>query len=240
MAYRGSVAHGMYIPNSIDDVDLMGLNVPGRGYYHGLDSFGHSDTVEIKQGHWDIVCYEARKAIRLLTQGNPNILSLLWLKDEHYLQLSTPAMLLIENRDLFMTQRLIPAFIGYAQGQLHRMQLNTFEGYMGEKRKSLVEKFGYDTKNAAHCIRLLRMGSEAAREGVLKVNRLSIDADELLAIKRGEFPLSEVKGMAENALMFMRQAEQDTVLPESPNLRKIHELTMAVIEKGMALYEYHR
>lgn len=31
---------------------------------------------------------------------------------------------------------------------------------MGEKRKQLVAKHGYDTKNASHLIRLLRMGME--------------------------------------------------------------------------------
>jgi len=33
-------------------------------------------------------------------------------------------------------------------------------GYLGDKRKQLVLKHGYDAKNAAHLIRLLRMGIE--------------------------------------------------------------------------------
>jgi len=52
---------------------------------------------------------------------------------------------------------------------------------MGAKRKSLVEKFGYDTKNAAHLILLLRMGIEFLSVGVLHVKRH--DAQELLEIK---------------------------------------------------------
>lgn len=240
MAYRGSIAHGMYIPdtdpNSIDDIDLMGINVPGRSYYHGLEGFGHSDTVEIKHGHWDIVCYEAKKAIRLLAAGNPNVLSLLWVDDEHVLQTSTPGFLLRASRNLFMTQRIIPAFIGYAQGQLHKMEHNVFEGYMGAKRKALVEQFGYDTKNASHCIRLLRMGTEAILSGRMLVNRTGIDADELLAIKRGEYKLEAIKALAESHLDNLRMAEKITDLPPLPDMARIGELTMEIVEQGMALH----
>ena len=40
LAYRGSVAHNMYVPKSdpqsIDDVDLMGFVIPDAQYYFGL------------------------------------------------------------------------------------------------------------------------------------------------------------------------------------------------------------
>jgi predicted nucleotidyltransferase len=81
--YRGSVAHGMYEPPenplSIDDKDTMAICVPSLDYYYGLLEYGSRGTREIKRGEWDVVIYEARKAVRMLAQGNPNILSLLWL-----------------------------------------------------------------------------------------------------------------------------------------------------------------
>ena len=64
------------------------------------------------------------------------------------------------------------------------MERNACKGYMGEKRKRLVEKFGYDTKNASHLIRLLRMGMEFLVDGELHVERE--DAKELLRIKGRE------------------------------------------------------
>lgn len=79
--YRGSVAHGMYIapkdPLSIDDKDVMYFCVPPIRYYTGLKQFGTRGTLEIKRAEWDIVIYEARKAISLLAQGNPNVLCML-------------------------------------------------------------------------------------------------------------------------------------------------------------------
>jgi hypothetical protein len=44
-------------------------------------------------------------------------------------------------------------------------------GYMGEKRKELVLEHGYDSKNAAHCVRLLRMAKEIFETGGMTVYR---------------------------------------------------------------------
>ena len=68
-------------------------------------------------------------------------------------------------------------------------------GYMGQKRRELVRRVGYDAKNAAHLIRLLRMGIEFLTEGTLHVERA--DAPELLDIKRGAWPLEKVKAESE-------------------------------------------
>ena len=51
------------------------------------------------------------------------------------------------------------------------------------KRKRLVEQYRYNTKNAAHLIRLLRIGIEFLRDGELIVDRGGYDAQDLLAVK---------------------------------------------------------
>ena len=65
LGWRGSIAHGMYVPNSdpnsIDDKDVMGICVPDIYHYFGLSSFGRKGTKEIyRELHgimWDIVFY---------------------------------------------------------------------------------------------------------------------------------------------------------------------------------------
>jgi len=68
LAYRGSVAHGMYVPpeeeNSTDDVDLMGIVLPSDPYYYfGLKNWGAkgSGTKEIFEGQWDCVYYSLKR-----------------------------------------------------------------------------------------------------------------------------------------------------------------------------------
>jgi predicted nucleotidyltransferase len=195
LGYRGSIAHGMYIPNSdpnsIDDKDLMAVCVPPIDHYLGLKQYGSRGTKEIKENEWDIVIYEATKMIRMLMNGNPNVLSMLWLEDKHYIKRTKAGQLLIDNRDLFVGKHVYKSFVGYASGQLKRMTHFSFEGYMGEKRKKLVDKYKFDVKNASHLIRILRMGIEFLIEGKLTVERF--DSQQLLEIKRGEWSLEKVK-----------------------------------------------
>lgn len=81
LCWRGSVAHGMYVPksdpDSIDDKDVMGVYVGALEHYLG---FGRKDVYEQWAGEWDCVFYELRKFITLLLNSNPNVLSLLWVK----------------------------------------------------------------------------------------------------------------------------------------------------------------
>lgn len=59
-------------------------------------------------------------------------------------------------------------------------------------RRALEEKSGYDTKHASHLVRLMRMGYEILSTGSVIVNRQGLDADELLAIKNGEWTFEQV------------------------------------------------
>jgi hypothetical protein len=111
-----------------------------------------------------------------------------------------------------------------------KMERGSKQGYMGERRMALVERFGFDCKNASHLIRLLRMGIEFLRDGELIVDRGGYDAAELLAIKRGEWSLERVK--AEAARLFIRAEEtQDrSTLPVKPDEKHVNELCMQIVE----------
>lgn len=236
VAYRGSIAHGMFVPgtdpHSVDDRDIMAVCLPPLNYYFGLKEFGSRGTQEIKQGEWDIVVFELKKFIRLLSRGNPNVLAMLWLKPAHYLKLTEIGRHLLAHRDLFVGRHVYHSFSGYAHSQLHRMTHLAFKGYMGEKRKGLVEKFGYDTKNAAHLIRLLRMAIEFLKDGVLQVERE--DASELLAIKRGEWTLDQVKVEADRLFPLAQEAYDQSDLPQQPDREKIDRLCTEMLEMRFA------
>jgi predicted nucleotidyltransferase len=122
LGYRGSIAHNMYIPStdpdSIDDKDIMGVFVGPVEHYLG---FGSNDVKEKFIGEWDAVSYEVGKFIRLLLKCNPNVLSLLWLSDQHLFYEQPLGARLRANKQIFVTSAAYHSFIGYAQGQLRRM-----------------------------------------------------------------------------------------------------------------------
>lgn len=202
--YRGSHAHGTYInPEQdpefgTDDIDLMHVVVPPPDFYLGLNTYGRQGTLEIKDGPYDVVSYEVRKFVNLLCKGNPNVLSLLWLDGGKW-GLTYPAhwgyapgWALVRERDRFtQTQATISAFVGYAYAQQAAMRRDpTHRAYMGERRKGLAQRFGYDVKHAAHLVRLARMVYELVRTGTLVVRRP--DADQIQGIKRGFWTLDQV------------------------------------------------
>ena len=298
LAYRGSIAHGMYVnksdPNSIDDVDLMGIVIGARKHYFGLHEWGSRGTKEVKDGPLDIVYYEIRKVFSLLLQGNPNVMSLLWLREQDYIVLKPAARRIIYNRNLFAGKHVYNAFAGYAHQQLTKMETRdpselrmylalTYEakfrgvhpnhrgerieypdnhdmasgeaknaeamgddrlvanlrsymkkgenlGYLGDKRKGLVLEHGYDSKNAAHCVRLLRMASEYLRSGVLTVFRP--DADELLDIKRGRWELSRVKAHADELFAEMRESRDKSPLPDEPDREGAESLLVEILSEN--------
>lgn len=238
LGYRGSISHGMYSnpnkdSNSIDDKDAMGIYISPIDCYFGLDKHRHYER-QIKE--WDVVSYELIKAMTLLTNANPNVLGLLWLRNVDYIHVMPAGQKIINNRKLFVSKKLYHSFSGYAHGQLHRMTHFKFEGYMGEKRKMMVEQFGYDPKHAAHCIRLLRMGIEFLNEGELHVFRE--DAQQLGEIKRGEWTLDQIKTEADRLFKRAEEAYDRCQLPNQADREKINELTVEILRDHFKMDRY--
>lgn len=237
-AWRGSVAHGMFDgphPDSIDDKDTIAVVVPSIGYFYGLKEFGSKGTQERKVDVWDTVIYDVRKTLRMLAQGNPNILSLLWLPDSGYINVNAGGQLILDSRKLFTGRWCYKSFVGYAKGQMHKMTHGAKQGYMGEKRQLLVERHGYDCKNAAHLIRLLRMACEFLRDGELIVDRGGLDATELLDIKHGDWTLEQVQAEAQRLFARADAIYDKCSLPSVPDMDAINQLCMEVV--FLELYE---
>lgn len=289
LGWRGSVAHGMYVPSndpdSIDDKDVMGVYVNPVEHYLG---FGRSEVKEKWEGPYDCVFYEVRKMVSLLLNCNPNVLSLLWLKDNSIIYKSLLGQRLQDNRDIFITKKAYHSFNGYAYGQFKRMthmnqdtladietrrvgliaagcsvsdgeitlppgasddliskknqydeiRSKYYKGYMGSKRRELVERFGYDCKNAAHLIRILRMGIEFLTDGTLYVERE--DKHELMDIKRGAWPLEKVKTEAERLFQLAQESYVRSPLPPEPDRKRAEQLVIGIVSDYHKLRERRR
>ena len=229
VGYRGSIAHNMYIPNtdpnSIDDIDLMGVFLAPVEHYIGITKT--RETIERFVGKYDVVSYEYIKFVKLLLKSNPNVLSLLWIRENHYLERYDYGKILVDNRDLFVSKEAYKSFTGYAYAQLKKMEKFNFNGYMGKKRKALVDKFGYDTKNASHCIRLLKMGVEFLTTGELNVFRS--DASMLLRIKTGKWTLEQVKAEAMRLFKLADEAYVRSKIPDRPSYDKVESIVKDVM-----------
>jgi hypothetical protein len=115
-----------------------------------------------------------------------------------------------------------------------------FGGFMGDKRRNLVKRVGYDSKNASHLIRLLRMSVEFLGTGEFKVKRTGLDAEELLDIKRGNWPIEQVKQHAQELFAQARETYEKSTLPEEADSAAAEMVTMEIISSNLSsrLSEY--
>ena len=159
LCWRGSVAHGMYVPksdpDSIDDKDVMGIYIGPLEHYLG---FGRDDVYEQWEGEWDCVFYELRKFIGLLLNCNPNVLSLLWLKPNGIIYESPLGERLREHRNLFVTKKAYHSFSGYAHAQFKKMiSFNQEAQALMQQLEGQLASFGIDPEScdAGHSLRTL-------------------------------------------------------------------------------------
>ena len=234
--FRGSIAHGLTIKPEddvmygIDDEDTFSIYSYPKEYYLSLESYYHNGEVkETKEGSQDDVAYEIRKTIHLLSGCNPNVMTYLYNRPDHYFTISKGGQMLLDNRSIFLSRRKVyMAYAGYAYGQLKKLNTGAYRGYMGDKRKKIVDEIGYDTKNAMTLVRLLRNGRELLLDGKMDVYR-EHDKDFLISIKRGLFSMDEIQKMADDEFHENEEAYKKSTLPEENSREKINELLVDIL-----------
>lgn len=187
----GSSCHGTAIDGT-DDRDEMGIFIEPPEYVCGLTSCDHyvyrtqPEGVRSGPGDLDLVMYSLRKYCRLAAHGNPTVLLLLWLPD--YIKSSHFGRRLVGMREAFVSQESGKRFLGYLTGQKASLC-----GARAKRvnRPELIEKYGFDTKSAAHALRLAYQGVEllTTRNMVLPIQEPQVSI--LRAIRRGEVSLAD-------------------------------------------------
>lgn len=111
----GSHAYGTN--NADSDLDVRGVAVNSKAEILTNENFE-----QFVDKATDTTIYSFNKIIQLLSNCNPNVIELLGLRPEHYLLISPIGQELLDNKDLFLSQRAIYTFGGYARQQFYRLQ----------------------------------------------------------------------------------------------------------------------
>ncbi len=114
----GSHAYGTN--NAGSDIDVRGLCIPPRKYFHGY--LEHFDQLVLHDTTQDFVDYNLVKFMEMAAKCNPNAVEILFTDPKHHLHVSPIGDRLLDNRDLFLSKKAKHTFAGYAVSQLGRIK----------------------------------------------------------------------------------------------------------------------
>jgi hypothetical protein len=247
LATVGSTAHGISVSQTGpegDDLDLLGMYVPPRHQVYGLIEAkplvwrSKPEGIKSEAGDVDLTLHPARKFIGLAAKGNPTILAALFSPEQHVDQFGNAPMSLVmgaRNDGLFRSLSAGYAFRGYAEQQ-HKRLLGE-RGQMKVNRPELISAHGFDTKYAAHVLRLCHQGVVFMEVGVMPMPVTGFEADEILAVRRGDRSFDNAVEMIGEARERLNQAIgvcERAGMSHYPDTKRLDDLLLRVHEAAWA------
>lgn len=135
LTVAGSRAYGMHTESS--DLDVKGVFVPPLRYYFGTQKIEQLDGEWIKnytsllnEHQLDVAnkngmegtVFEIRRFLDLAAGANPNILDILFCRDEDVIYKNLAGFWLRSVRKKFLTKKCLHTFVGYATAQAKRIE----------------------------------------------------------------------------------------------------------------------
>lgn len=117
----------------------------------------------------------------------------------------------------------------YRAAMRHWEAYETWKSERNPGRAALEKQHGYDTKHAAHLLRLMRTGLELLETGELRVRRP--DAVELIAVRDGALSYDDLLAQAAGLESRMGAAARTTSLPDQIDHGLVDGLAMELIRR---------
>lgn len=184
----GSYAYGTNVEGS--DIDIRGVALERENEIIGLSNF---DLFENKTT--DTVIYSFMKIISLLMSCNPNTIELFGVNPEHILKISKEGKLLLDNVDMFLSQKAVNSFGGYANQQLRRLQnsLARNEYSHSEKEKHLNDKI--NQMIVLFNERYENFNNDSIKVYIDESNKEEYDTEMFMDINLQHYPLRDFKNI---------------------------------------------
>lgn len=157
LAIRGSQAYGTNIETS--DIDLAGVFIQSKD-----DILGNKYIEQINDSKNDIVIYEIKRYLELLSSNNPNILELLNTPKECILFKDPLFDKILKHREKFITKICANSFGGYAIQQIKKAK--------GQNKKQNWEKDKVTRKDVLDFLYVLKDGKSIPWKHFSRKNNL--------------------------------------------------------------------
>lgn len=185
-------------------------------------------------GDLDLLLYDVRHWAKLAIAGNPQVHLPLYVGDEWVVMSNDLGETARRERARFMSSHVASKSLGYMTAQYEQMM-----GLRGKSvnRPDLVARHGYDTKFAAHMIRLGVQTLSVLNDGVIVTPLPTAEAEYVTSIRNGEVAQSDVIGRYGEirAEVERRLDNHQHDLPELPDVEWIEDWVYEVIKGASAV-----
>lgn len=245
----GSRGYGTYHDNS--DFDIVGISIPKKAVYFpssaGLICDYDDDIIPVfkkyksenktldpsTQKEYEFIVYGIAHFFKLALENSPNILDVFYFPEEYVKHITQVGHLIRDNRKMFLSKKCWVAYRSYSSSQMKKLESKNPTG----KRKGIVDKFGFDSKFAGHCFRLLCYAEDI-------INRQTIDMishiQEIRSIIKGEWSLDRIIKEFEVRKLSLEEKIHKCDLQEEPNRDEIRELLIRCLETHWGKIEINR
>lgn len=209
------------------DRDEMGICIEPPEYVIGLKTFEQwvhrdkPDGVRSEKGDLDLTVYGLRKWCRLALNGNPTVLQLLFAPNDALLVRTDVGDRLRELARAFESKNAGEHFLGYMAAQ--RQRLLGERGQLRVNRPELVNEHGFDTKYAAHIVRLGYQGVEYLETGSFLLPMRESNREYVIAVRRGEVDVNDVLTLTGKLAQRMEDLLSVTWLPDQPDYDTVND-----------------
>ena len=220
----GSRAYGTGTSDS--DRDIMAVAVEPAEFITGLSpawgtmhDSSTGNNIRSTADTIDTTIYGLKKFGTLAVQGNPSVLCFLFANE---FEVATGSgILLLENRDYFVSKQAGERFLGYMRAQRESM---TGVRNKRTNRPELVHTYGYDTKSAYHMVRLGLMGYELMCTGAMTLPMVPENVALCMDIRNGKLTKDEVLDLSYDVESRLEAAVESADLPEQSDMTEASKL----------------
>lgn len=186
--FGGSHAYGTNTPDS--DIDVRGCALNSR-----TDILGRTNFEQVIDNPTDTTIYSFNKLIHLLSDCNPNTIELLGCKPEQYVFFNDIGKMMVEQRDMFLSQKAVHAFGGYATQQLRRLQAALARDRYDQSEKEKQILSSCKSSMTSFNDRYQAFENGAIHLYVDKSQREDLDTEIFLDVNLTHYPLRDYKNI---------------------------------------------
>jgi len=223
-------SHAFRTANETSDRDFYGWCVPPAAERRRFQDFtALGATVEGTGELVDFKIYNVNRFFARCAEGGSQALETLFADESCVVHTSPAAQLLRQQRKMFLHAGTAREFRRFAFAQFDDM---VHQRRRDGKRLESIERYGFDRKAAYHSVRLMNEAHQLLTEGDLDLTR---SREQLVAIRSGEWTLSEIIAYFERMDATLDGLYGTTCLPASPDKKAIESLRRTCLRNAQAV-----